>query len=359
MTRTNQPIRVMVVDDSTVIRGLLARIIDAEPDLEVTASVANGRTAIEMLRLRPVDVVLLDVEMPEMDGLTALPLLRAARPGVRVVMASSLTQKGAETTLRALALGAADYVPKPSALSASRGMAAISAELVAKVRALGRAGESAPSAAVRPAAPDAPSFLAGGAGEAPRLIAVASSTGGPNALAQLLGPLPADFPLPTLVTQHMPPLFTGALADRLRRETRRPCREAVNGEPLEPGHTYVAPGDHHMTVMTSERRPVIRLDQSAPVNYCRPAADPMLASVARVFGSSALTVVLTGMGEDALAGCREMVRVGGRVLVQDEPSSVVWGMPGAVYRAGLASAALPLPELTERIRQFAATGDAA
>ncbi|HET8653902.1 MAG TPA: chemotaxis response regulator protein-glutamate methylesterase [Longimicrobiaceae bacterium] len=353
-----EPIRVMVVDDSTVIRGLLARIIESQPDLRVVASVANGRTAVEMLRLRPVDVVLLDIEMPEMDGLTALPLLLAERPGLRVIMASSLTHKGAQVTMRALALGASDYIPKPSAMTGVGGLATISDELVRKIRALGRTQErpkDAPALRVteRPSAPpraEAP----GGAPEAPQVLAIAASTGGPNALAQLLSGLPRDFPLPTIIVQHMPPFFTAALAERLQRETGRPCREAVHGEVIEGGRTYIAPGDHHMTVMTDEGRPVLRLDQGPHVNYCRPAADPMLCSVAHVYGRGALAVVLTGMGEDGLGGCREIFRHGGRIVVQDQASSTVWGMPGAVWRAGLAGAALPLSELADRVLQMAA-----
>lgn len=368
MSESHRPVQVMVVDDSTVIRGLLTRIIEGEPDMRVVASVANGRTAVEMLRHKEVDVILLDIEMPEMDGLTALPLLLKERPDLPVIMASSLTQRGAEVTMRALALGAADSVPKPSSLSAVSGMAAIADELVAKIRALGRAGRTrrAPRAvpesprqerAERPSGFTLPMHAPHDASV--HVLAIASSTGGPNALAKLLSRLPRDFPLPIVIVQHMPPIFTAALAERLQRETGRPCREAKNSEPLLAGHTYIAPGDYHMTVMTAERQPILRLDQSPPVNFCRPAADPMFRSVAGVFGGGVLAVVLTGMGEDGMRGCQEVARRGGRILVQDEASSVVWGMPGAVSRAGLASAALPLDRLADRIQQLCSGAGAA
>lgn len=356
-------IRVMVVDDSTVIRGVLGRIIDAQPDMTVVSSAPNGRSALDLLRHRPVDVVLLDVEMPEMDGLAALPRILAENPGVRVLMASSLTQKGAQVTLNALSLGASDFIAKPSSRGAL-GLDAVAAELVQKIRAIVRRTTtrtaSVPVFAARPAAPAAhvePAPLpfapaATNRGEAPRIVAIASSTGGPNALAAVLKAIPVDFPLPILITQHMPPAFTAALADRLARETGRPCREAQAGERIVAGRTYVAPGDHHMTVMTREREPVIRLDQGPPENHCRPAADPMLRSIASIYGPSALAVVLTGMGEDGCRGCAEIRRRGGRVVAQDEATSVVWGMPGAVVHAGLADAVLPLERIAPHIQSY-------
>lgn len=357
----------MIVDDSTVIRGLLGRIIDAQKDMRVVTSVANGRSAVEMVRHKAVDVVLLDIEMPEMDGLTALPLILKERPSLPVIMASSLTQRGAEVTMRAMSLGAADYIPKPSALSAVGGMAAIADELLLKIRALGRArrGNAAPPSsqpAARPAATPArhqPFVAPRGEAGGTRLLAIASSTGGPNALSRVLGDLGRDFPLPIVIVQHMPPIFTAALADRLQRETGRPTAEARHGEPILGGRTYLAPGDNHLTIMTAEGHPVARLDQSAPVNFCRPAADPMLQSVARVYGPAALALVLTGMGEDGLRGCEEVSRAGGRIVVQDEASSVVWGMPGAVSRAGLADSTLPLGEIARRVQQLCAQGSRA
>jgi two-component system chemotaxis response regulator CheB len=333
----------MLVDDSVAIRGALGNIIDAEPDMRVVTTAVNGRMALDALKHTPIDIVILDVEMPEMDGLTALPQILAQYPATRVLMASSLTKRGAQVTLQALALGAADFVHKPSATQGARALAAIAADLVGKVRAIGRAGRGGAGAgAQRSPVAARPATVAS---EPARLVAVAASTGGPNALAAVLGGLPRDFPLPILVTQHMPPLFTTMLAQRLSRDSNRPCAEAVDRQPILPGHTYVAPGDYHLTVATVEGQPLIRLSQSPPENYCRPAADPMFRTAAAIYGASLLAVVLTGMGEDGRRGCEEVVRRGGRVVAQDEATSVVWGMPGAVVNAGLAAATLPVGDI--------------
>lgn len=367
MIATPAPLRVLIVDDSAVIRGALGRIIDAEPDLTVATTAPNGRVALDALKHTAVDVVLLDVEMPEMDGITALPRILAGFPNTRVIMASSLTQGGAEVTLQALALGAADYITKPAARSGSAALAAMQADIVAKVRAIGRGvrgrsaaarspvttGMSAAKADVVPTltgTPPAALLAARGGAASPRVVAIASSTGGPNALAEVLGALPRDFPLPILITQHMPAVFTGLLAQRLQRDTQRPCVEASDGTPVLPGHTYVAPGGFHMVVRTEEAKPYLQLTLTEPENFCRPSADPMFRSVASVYGASALAVVLTGMGDDGMRGARAITERGGRVLVQDEATSVVWGMPGAVANAGLASAILPLPQIAEAIQ---------
>lgn len=341
-------IRVMLVDDSAVIRGLIGRIIDAENDMEVTASAPNGKAALEILRHKAVDVIVLDVEMPEMDGLTALPLILEGNPGTRVIMASSQTTRGADVTMRALGLGAADYIPKPSSLSAVQGIEAISRDLVAKVRALG--SDPVPAhETFRPAPPRQPPVTEPEAAATPRVLCIAASTGGPNALARVLSRLPGDFPLPILIAQHMPPLFTQSLAERLQRESGRSCREARDGDVIESGLIYIAPGDFHMRVREDERGIVTRLDQEPPVNFCRPSADPLFESVASTYGAAALALVLTGMGEDGLRGCAAVVRGGGRVVVQDRGTSVVWGMPGAVATAGLASAVLPLDEIATHL----------
>jgi two-component system chemotaxis response regulator CheB len=349
VTASLAPIRVLIVDDSTVIRGILGKIIDAEPDLRVVTTAENGMAALVALRYTPADVVILDIEMPEMDGLTALPLILARHPRTRVLMASSLTQKGAEVTMRALALGAADYVAKPSAKQGTKAMLALASDLVAKVRALGRAGSSRASVAVpqRPAIANA--SVAGSSDQAVRVLAIAASTGGPNALAEVLAGLPPDFPLPIVITQHMPPIFTALLAQRLSRDGRRECVEGRDGELVRPGRGYVAPGDFHMTVGTVEGQPILRLTKGPPENFCRPAADPMFRSVAAAYGASVLAVVLTGMGEDGRRGAEEIVRRGGRIIVQDEASSIVWGMPGAVANAGLASAVLPLRHIASHV----------
>lgn len=353
MSETPDPIRVLIVDDSAVIRGALGRIIDAEPDLMVATTAPNGKVALDALRHTKVDVVLLDVEMPEMDGLTALPLILAQYPDTRVIMASSLTQQGAEVTVHALALGAADYIAKPAAKTGSATLAAISTEIASKVRAIGRAARgrrAVPSAVQRSPVPVRTELLATRTGDArPRILAIASSTGGPNALATVLSALPKDFALPILITQHMPAVFTTLLASRLERDAGRKCVEARDGDLILPHCTYVAPGEYHMIVQTNEGHPFVRLTQAEPENFCRPSADPMFRSVAAIYGASTLAVVLTGMGEDGLRGCREVHQRGGRILVQDEATSVVWGMPGVVANAGLASAIVPLPSIGQAI----------
>jgi two-component system, chemotaxis family, protein-glutamate methylesterase/glutaminase len=357
MTKGPDAIRVLIVDDSAVIRGALGRIVDGEPDLRVVTTAPNGKVALDALRHAPIDVVLLDIEMPEMNGLTVLPLILAQYPATRVIMASSLTQSGAEVTMQALALGAADYIAKPSARAGSATLAAISTEIASKVRAIGRAARGhrsagpiravsvAPLSAAAVCAPVRTELLSSRAGGTPRVIAIASSTGGPNALSDVLTALPRDFAVPILITQHMPAVFTALLAQRLERDTGRTCVEATDGTMIVPGTTYVAPGGFHMIVQTDEGQPYIRLTETEPENFCRPAADPMLRSIAAIYGASTLAVVLTGMGEDGLRGCREVQQRGGRLLVQDEATSVVWGMPGAVANAGLGAAVVPLPAI--------------
>ncbi len=353
-TPSNKPadaIRVLLVDDSAVIRGALGRIIDAEPDMFVVTTAPNGRVALDALRHAPVDVVLLDIEMPEMDGLTLLPKILELYPKTRVIMASSLTQRGAEITMQAMAIGAADYIAKPAARSGSATLATVAVEIASKVRAIGRSARGRIETPVRKAPPPVRTELLASKGvdATPRVVAIASSTGGPNALTDMLKLLPTDFPLPILITQHMPAMFTTLLAQRLERDAGRKSFEAADRQRVENNCVYVAPGGFHMEVQTEEGRPFIRLTQSPPENFCRPSADPMLRSLASIYGASTLAVVLTGMGEDGLRGCREVHARGGRVLAQDEASSVVWGMPGAVVNAGLASAVLSLPKLAEAL----------
>jgi len=360
MSGSPRPVRVMIVDDSVVVRGVFGRIVDAEKDMKVATTAPNGQAALDALRQVEVDVVLLDVEMPEMDGIAALPKILAMRPGIRVIMASSLTHQGAAVTMTALGLGAADFVHKPTAKAGTGSIDSVGRDLVAKIRALGRRtpprAEAVDTPFISPPVPPLARGLAAGSDIAPRVVGIASSTGGPNALAELLAGLPSDFPLPILVTQHMPPLFTTLLAERLTRDGGRPCIEAKDGDAIVAGRVYLAPGDWHMTVRTMERKPFIRLVQSAPENHCRPAADPMFRSLAAVFGSGTLGVVLTGMGEDGRRGSEVIAECGGRVIVQDEASSVVWGMPGAVAHAGLASAVLPLRDLAGYVARLALVG---
>lgn len=346
------PIRIMVIDDSTVVRGMLRRVLEREPDFQVVNSAENGRVALAALRARPADVVLLDIEMPEMDGLAALPLLRQACPEAKIIMASTLTKRGAKVTLEALALGATDYIAKPTALRQGGGIETVADDLVRKVRALGRRVSRVNAAAppARPTSPARPSAVV------PRVLAIGSSTGGPNALSTVVRGLPPQFGLAVLVAQHMPPTFTAMLAEHLGKDGGRPSHQADDGQPVHPGQIYVAPGDYHMTVEAGGGGPVLRLDQSPPENYCRPAVDPLFRSVAAVYGPATLAVVLTGMGEDGRRGSEAVVGAGGTVIAQDEVTSVVWGMPGAVVQAGLASAIVPLGDIARHVARLAKVG---
>ncbi len=347
----SDPIRVLVVDDSAVARGVLTRMVEAQPDMRLAAAAGDGRQALSMLQQPPVEVVLLDLEMPGMSGLEALPHILDAVPGVAVIIVSTLSKRGAEITIRALAAGAADYVTKPSAGPAGASWDEIRDELVRKIRALcgpltwpePQAEDPAPEAA-EPAG-----VAARPAGAPPSVVVMAASTGGPNALGTVLSGLPSDFPLPILVVQHMPALFTQMLAERLERTCGRPCREAEDGESVHSGKVYLAPGGRHMVVRRDGVRPRITLEDTPPENFCRPAADPLFRSAAAAYGDGVLAVILTGMGQDGLRGARAVAAAGGTILAQDRDSSVVWGMPGCVVRAGLAHATLPLHRIAEAI----------
>lgn len=367
---TDTRYRVMLVDDSAVIRGLLARALESNEAIRIVASAANGKMALSALERNDVEVVVLDIEMPEMDGLTALPLMMKHDPALKVIMASTLTRKNAEVSLRALDLGASDYLAKPSSGSELNSAADFKRQLTDKVKALGmtrrRQVGGAEATPRRPAGlPAAQPKVPLHAGPIvlrpssvamlpPEVIAIGSSTGGPQALMKLFGDLKGGLGQPVLVTQHMPATFTTILAEHIARASGIPCAEAVDGEPIKGGRIYLAPGDFHMTVEGSSPKRVIRLNQGAPENFCRPAVDPMLRSIVRSYGARVLTVILTGMGSDGRRGSEEVVRAGGTVVAQDEASSVVWGMPGAVATAGLCSAVMPIGEVGQYLRRIAA-----
>jgi two-component system chemotaxis response regulator CheB len=332
----------MVVDDSAVVRGFIVRILESDPDIELVATCSNGQTAVQQVaRTRP-DVVVLDIEMPVMDGLTALPKLIAADPQTRVIMASTLTQKNAEVSLEAMARGAADYIPKPNT-GQLNGNDAFRRDLLAKIAALsGRRGIApAHAMACLPAKATALALRPATVRD-PRILAIGSSTGGPQALLTLLKALPGECAMPIVIAQHMPATFTTVLAQHLERAAGRPCREAVHGQAILPGSITLAPGDFHFEIMREGAALKAVLHKAPPQNFCRPSVNPLLRSVARCFGPQAVAVMLTGMGSDGLDGARDLVTAGGAVIAQDETSSVVWGMPGAVANAGLCSAVLPL-----------------
>lgn len=343
-TGRTTPARVMLCDDSAVIRGALERMLKADPDIEVVAKVENGRQAIEQVRAARPDVVVLDIEMPVMDGMTALPQILRADPGVRVVMASTLTTRGADIALRALRLGASDYVPKPSSIGTVSDEG-FRRELVAKVkglarlrRAIGMPGRPATPVTLRPA-PLLPA----------RLLAIGSSTGGPQALFTLVQGLGRGLPVPVVLTQHMPPAFTPILAEHLTKLGMMPCTEARDGESLVAGRIYLAPGDRHLLIDGGRGGFRARLSSDPPENYCRPSVDPMLRTACAAAEGRVLVAMLTGMGQDGLQGTRKIVDSGGCAIGQDEASSVVWGMPGAIAKAGLCHAVLPLPKIAPKL----------
>lgn len=355
----------MVVDDSAVIRGLICRMLEQDSDVTVAASVANGQLAVSnFARHKDIDVIVLDIEMPVMDGLTALPKLLQVDPGIKVIIASTLSTRNAEISIRALNAGAADYVPKPTTSRGISGGADFRRELLEKVKTLGeirrrRGGRAEARKVVKPGAPALPSgpiVLRQAGLDRPDILAIGSSTGGPQALFTLFKDLKKDIGLPIIITQHMPATFTAILAEHISRMSGWNCAEAKNGEGLVSGRIFLAPGDYHMTVGTKGPRRVLRLDQEAPVNYCRPAVDPMFQSVVKVFGSRVLAVVLTGMGADGLKGGRSVTQAGGTLIAQDEKTSVVWGMPGAVATAGICSAVLPIKDLAPHIKMVVGRG---
>ena len=347
------PIRVLVVDDSAVVRKVMCDGLAPDAALEVVGTAANGRIALAKIPLLHPDIVTLDVEMPEMDGIEALTEIRKLYPKLPVIMFSTVTERGAAITLDALALGASDYVTKPSNTgSLEATLRQLRAELIPKIKALCAARASlpaAPSSAAAAASARAASKQTAREFGRVDVLAIGTSTGGPNALADLLPAIPANFPVPIVIVQHMPALFTRLLAGRLNQKSGLNVREGVGGEVLKPGDAWIAPGDFHMTVEKKGATIVLVLNQSAPENYCRPAVDPMFRSVANAFGASALAVVLTGMGSDGTSGAQLIHEKGGQVLVQDQASSIVWGMPGQVAAAGLADGTFALKSMAAEI----------
>ncbi len=344
-------VRVLVVDDAVAIRATVSDTLSEDPDIEVVGTAPNGRIALAKLERLSPDVVILDIEMPELDGLQTLLEIRRTYPKLPVIMFSSYTERGAAATLDALSLGATDYVTKPSVTDAARGMGAVRDELVRKVK-----GVAAEVLAPPPGRKEPFPTATRGAGVTgrrrqgnPWLVAIGASTGGPNALTTILAALPADFPAPVVVVQHMPPLFTRLLARRLDAACALKVREAVDGAIVAPGDVWVARGDWHMEVARRETTVHLSTHRQPPQHSCRPAVDVLLRSAAESYGRYALAVVLTGMGRDGLRGCEEIRARGGDVFVQDEASSVVWSMPGCVAVAGLAGRVVPVEDMASEI----------
>jgi len=372
VTVVNRHIRVMVVDDSIVARRLLSRWIGVEADMMITACLRTGREAVEQVEASNPDVIVLDVDMPELDGISALPLLLKKKRDLVVIMASTLTRRSAEISLRALALGAADYVPKPEAGHDAKTSAAFRRELIDKIRNLGRRDRSLP----RPGKPGAglsrppppPRGHIGAAEHAapaafslrpfavslPRVLLIGSSTGGPQALTTLIGQIGRAIErAPVLITQHMPRTFTTVLAEHLARASGRSVREAEHDEAVSAGGVYVAPGGRHMRVARGrDGNPAIALGDDPPINFCKPSVDPLLSSAAEIWGAGCLALVLTGMGSDGTRGATDVAAAGGSVIAQDEATSAVWGMPRSVVQAGLCSAVLPLDQIGGKVNRL-------
>jgi two-component system chemotaxis response regulator CheB len=346
-------LRVLVVDDSVVIRRMLSDCLASDPELEVVGTAADGKIGLAKIAQLNPDLVTLDMEMPVMDGLETLKTLRKVYFKLPVIMFSTLTERGASATLDALALGANDYVTKPANVgSVSTAMQRIREELVPKIKALCR--RSAP--ALASPALRKPILTTFAASTGIDVLTIGVSTGGPNALAAMLPGLAANFPVPVVIVQHMPPLFTRLLAERISSVSSLRAREGENGALLRAGELWVAPGGSHMEVERATDGVRLRLHEGPPENSCRPAVDVLFRSVARAFGARTLAVVLTGMGQDGLCGCQYIREAGGQVIAQDEASSVVWGMPGAVAQAGLAEKILPLNEIATEINRRVESG---
>ncbi len=404
------PYRVMVVDDSAIIRGFICRYLQEDPQIEVVTTAINGKVALRQLEKHEIEVVVLDIEMPVMDGLTALPKMIEFDKDLQVVMASTLTLKNAEVSLTALGKGAVDYVPKPETARSVNASIDFRREIVEKVKAWGGVRRKALSqplpsidktdsstatrfkrpsdgasgdtkdksgfitarrpAPVVTASPRGrtqessrevidrkkPIVLRKGATVTPEVLAVGSSTGGPQALMAFFKALDGKVKVPIVVVQHMPKTFTAILAQHIATATNFVAAEGADGETLKPGHIYVAPGDHHMVCEAKEDKIIVRLNQDPPENYCRPSVDPLFRSLTSIFKNKVLAVVLTGMGHDGLKGSRDLVREGATILAQDEDSSVVWGMPGAVASAGLCSEVLPLEKIGDAVARRLAGG---
>lgn len=348
----------MLVDDSSVIRGLLTRWLGADPAIEIVASAANGQAAINSLDRADPEIVVLDIEMPIMDGLTALPQIVKMKPDVQVLMSSTLTSKNAQISLQAMSLGAADYVPKPTTNREVLRSKSFQTEIIEKIKNLAatkrKQNGDLPFRESKRRTPAVEQDVTNPVNKyktikasmvLPKIIGVGSSTGGPQALLGFLNGIKNNLSLPVVITQHMPAAFTRILAGHLSKATGLICTEAEDGMIIKPGQVYIARGDNHLIVKSDKGKHFLSLNQGPPENFCRPAVDPMFRSLSEEFGPAVLAVMLTGMGHDGLEGSKTIVSGGGTIIAQNEETSVVWGMPGAVSEAGICNAILPLNEL--------------
>jgi two-component system, chemotaxis family, protein-glutamate methylesterase/glutaminase len=348
------PVRVLVVDDSVVVRKLLCDVLASSDEVKVAGTASGGAIALAKIPQLSPDVITLDIEMPGMNGIQTLTEIRKLYPKLPVIMFSTLTERGAAITLEALSLGASDYMTKPTnSESLASAMEQVRNELVTKIVSLGSRGQTSSTKISQtkiktPSPPPVPSTARPKSGsQRIDILAIGTSTGGPNALAEVIPHLPGNLPVPVVVVQHMPPLFTRLLAERLDSKSELTVQEAKAGKALTSGQVWIAPGDYHLTLARKGTEVILALNQDPPENSCRPAVDVLFRSVSQVYGQNVLAVVLTGMGADGALGAAHIRDAGGEVVVQDEASAVVWGMPGAVVRAGAADRICPLPEISQ------------
>lgn len=350
-------IRVLIVDDAVVIRKILTDVLSADEDIEVVGTAANGKIALQKIPQVNPDIITLDVEMPELNGLDTIPLIRKDYPKLPIIMFSTLTERGGQATLEALSRGASDYVTKPANVgNVTNAKEAVKEDLVRKIKTLTHRSNNGVSAAAKiitslPKQSDVTVAPQKCITQPIQMVVIGVSTGGPNALAKVIPDLPQDFPVPVMIVQHMPTMFTRLLAERLDAQSPLRVVEASAGMKIERGTVYIAPGDFHLEAVRVNAELQAHLHQGPQENSCRPAVDVLFRSVVPLFSAGILGVVLTGMGQDGLHGCRHIKEVGGLVMVQDQASSVVWGMPGYVAEAGLADAILPLDQVAHEINR--------
>jgi two-component system, chemotaxis family, protein-glutamate methylesterase/glutaminase len=349
-------VNVVVVDDSAIVRGLLTRALETDPQLKVVGAFMHGQFLMDWLKANKADVVLLDVEMPVMDGLETLERIQAEYPKIKVVMASSLTQKGGEVAVKAMAMGAADCIGKPVASSHTESIKILVEQLVPIVVSLGTVSVDTPVRVTpKPVATKSEiavdkkirQFIC-----RPEIVVIGASTGGPKALTTVLTGLPSDFETPIFIVQHMPASFTPMLAKHIMQDTGRPCSEAIDDGLVENNHTYVAPGEYHMELVRKKGQIFTKLNQNEPEHFCRPSVNPLFESATNICGEKLLSVMLTGMGDDGIEGTREVVRNNGFVIAQNQETCVVWGMPRAVVDEGLADMVLPLDKIASEVRRL-------
>ncbi len=343
---SGQSVKVMLVEDSAAIRAIIKQILRGCPEIELTGTACDGRQAVDNVERLDPDVIILDIEMPVMDGIAALPLLLEKKKNAKVIICSTLSDHGADISLKALSMGASECILKPTGADALRGNNSFSETLIRTVLSLGR--EKIRRKTGLPATPVEIKYAPSKLTSKPGILAIGSSTGGPNALLKVLSGL-NNLGVPIVITQHMPPKFTKLLADQIAKVTGIECFEGENGMKIRDNCIYVAPGGYHMLLVKEGMETVIKLSEEPPENFCRPSVDPMLRSLIKLYGSRIYTVILTGMGNDGLIGSKQVVEAGGHVIAQDEASSVVWGMPKAVAEAGICSAILPDEKITAHI----------